>query len=111
VRQLAALALVAGWLVPLAVPHGPGDDPICVVGLTGESTPGRVDAPAVSSGPEHCLVCHLARTFRSTLTGGDRVALWLVPGQLVPSSSNRSRRGPDVDRLAARAPPFSSFLL
>lgn len=110
-RQLAALALLAGWLAPLAVPHRADDDPICVVGLTGEQTPGRVEAPAVSGGPDHCLVCHLARTFRSTLAVGERGALWLVPGQFVSGSPNLSRRGPDVDRLPARAPPASSFLL
>ena len=105
VRRLAAVVVLIGWMTPLAVPHKAGDDPVCVVGLSSEETPDRLSRPSVASTPEHCLVCHLARSFRSTLTGGERVALWLVAGQVVPAWSDESRRDHDVDQLPARTPP------
>ena len=110
-RWLALLVLVTGWLVPLALPHAAGDDPICVPGLASEDVTDQIDVATTAQQPDHCIVCHTARSFRSALSGTARAAVWLTAGVLIDTPADSSRRGPIFGRLPARAPPVATTLV
>jgi len=106
-RWVAVLALVAGWVAPAAFPHDRGDDVLCLIDPAAGGAAGVVGGGAVG-GPEHCQVCHAARSFRTAFSGAAGVGIWLTAGQLVESFAESSGRRPTIDRLPARAPPVSS---
>lgn len=106
-RWVAVLALVAGWVAPAALPHDRADDVLCLTDPSAGSAAGLVGA-SVEAGPEHCQVCHTARSFRTAFASAERVAIWLTAGGLVEPSAESSSRRPTVDRLPARAPPVLS---
>lgn len=105
-RWIAALVLVTGWLVPVAVPHGADDDWACVAtrGQAGEPA-SELSAPVALQQPDHCLVCHAARSFRSAQPETGRVVVRLSSEPFVDISADGFRRKAAHDRLPARAPP------
>jgi hypothetical protein len=106
-QALAALLLVTGWGAPLAIPHSWGDDPICVLVQRGDSSDtSRIGGVVVSAAqPEHCVVCHTARSFRSAPTSGGRLSVATTTGLVLDTPAGYVRRAPAFDRLPARAPP------
>jgi len=105
-RWLAALILVTGWVVPLALPHYADDDPICVAApSTDKADPGRVDKPGSVSQPDHCAVCHAARSFRSALHSAASGPVQRAAIGVVDLRIESPRRGPAFNRVPARAPP------
>jgi hypothetical protein len=104
-RLLSALVLVAGWAVPLALPHYADDDPICVRAQTGKDDSGRFEEPKAASQPNHCAICHSARSFRSAVHTADRGGVQLAAIDGVVSPIRFPQRAPEFDRIPARAPP------
>jgi mono/diheme cytochrome c family protein len=110
VRWLAALLLVTGWGVPLALPHYADDDAICAVArATDHADPGRIGKLNASSPPDHCAVCHAARTFRSVLRSAASAGVQLAVVGRVEPSFGAPRHALVFDRVPARAPPASEF--
>jgi mono/diheme cytochrome c family protein len=102
----AAVLLLAGWLVPLSVPHTADDDLLCVAGdgVAGASQAWLMPGGIVKH-PGHCVICHAARTFRSSLTESGPVVTTLSTCQSVEALDRPARRPSTFDRLPARAPP------
>ena len=82
-RWVAAILLVAGWVVPLSIPHV-GDDDLCVSsdGSFGAAQ-ARISEPSAPSRPDHCLICHAARTFRTSPAEFRSVITALLPGHVL----------------------------
>ena len=105
-RWLAALVLVTGWVVPLAVPHYADDDPICFAPLSaGDTGSGRIDKPGAASQPGHCLVCHTARSFRSVLDSAAHGSVQLAAVGVLVTPAGLPQHTAVFDRGPARAPP------
>lgn len=104
---MAALVLVTCWLVPLAFPHDAGDDPLCVPELASKGTD-QIGGATNSRQPDHCVVCHTARSFRSAVNETARIPVWLTAGLLIDQPVEPFRRGPAFYRLPARAPPVTT---
>ena len=105
-RWVAALVLVTGWLAPIAVPHGADDDWACVARRGQAGEPGsELSSPGTLQQPDHCLVCHAARSFRSAQPETGRVVVRLSSELFVEPSADGFRRKAADDRLPARAPP------
>jgi len=104
-RSVAIILIVSGWLVPLGFPHFGEDDRACARPFDGTDTPGQLDGAVATAPGDHCLACHSARSFRSALSGEERVALWLEPGFRVDDRQLESPVRLSVDRIPARAPP------
>jgi hypothetical protein len=104
-RWIAALVLVTGWLVPLAVPHAADDDRACVVRPDDDGSTSQLSSPGASQQPDHCLVCHAARSFRSAQPETCRIVVRLSSESLVVTSGDDFRHKSSHDRLPARAPP------
>ena len=103
--------LVTSWLVPLSFPHAAGDDPFCVPGSGSDATSDVVDGATNARQPDHCVVCHTARTFRSAFDETARIPIWLTAGLLVDLPVEPFRSGPTFYRLPARAPPVAPVLV
>lgn len=106
-RWVAVLALVAGWVAPAALPHDRADDVLCLSDPLSQDAAGLVGTNTEAS-PEHCQVCHTARSFRTAFNSAERAAIWLTAGQIVESPAESANRRPTIDRLPARAPPILS---
>jgi mono/diheme cytochrome c family protein len=107
-RGIAIVLLVAGWAVPLAFPHAPTDDLLCLDGLTpGGSASARLNVATGRSAPDHCVICHTARTFRTSLAEASAVALGLAPGAVLALWVQVPTIGAAFDLLPARAPPLA----
>ena len=106
-RWVAILLLVTGWGIPLSLPHGSDDDLLC--GLADAAAPlqSRFDEPTSQTPPDHCVVCHATRTFRSSITGDRPVITGLLPGHVLAVSGSQFSDASDVQRLPARAPPHA----
>ena len=108
-QWIAALVLVTGWLTPIVVPHANDDDQACVIvraaGVDGAS---HLTAAGALPQPDHCLVCHAARSFRSAQPETARVVVRLSPGLFVESFADGVRRTAAQNRLPARAPPVET---
>jgi hypothetical protein len=101
-RWVAILVLVTGWAVPLALPHLANDD-LCEV--TDSSRPSQLKAWDGKSAPAHCVICHAARTFGSSLVEAKPVLIGLLPGNVLAVSRETFHDATSFDRLPARAPP------
>jgi hypothetical protein len=105
-RQAAIALLVLGWLCPLVLPHAADDDRLCLaaaMGSTGEGS--RVGVAVSPQQPDHCAICHTARSLRTaSLTDVGRANV-LVPQRLVDAPIDVLLHTPAHDRLPARAPP------
>jgi hypothetical protein len=107
-RGIAIVLLAAGWAVPLAFPHAPTDDLLCLDGLTpGGSASARLNVATGRSAPDHCVICHAARTFRTSLAEASAVALGLAPGAVLALWVQVPTIGAAFDLLPARAPPLA----
>lgn len=104
-RAIAILLVATGWATPLVVPHSSGDDPICLVATSSEAESRIGGFTAAAPQPEHCVVCHVARSFRSAAAASGRLIVAITPGQLLEFPSDRFGGAPSLVRLPARAPP------
>jgi hypothetical protein len=103
-RWVAIVVLVAGWGVPLALPHLSNDD-LCDV--TDSSRPSQLKAWDGQRAPEHCVICHAARTFASSLAAGKPVLVGLLTGNVLVARHETFHDASTFHRLPARAPPVS----
>lgn len=110
-QWIAALVLVTGWLAPIAVPHAYDDDLACVAGPARDDQTPRLNASSAQQKPDHCLVCHAARSFRSAQPDTGRVAVRHSPELFVEAPADGVRRTAAYDRLPARAPPAHTRIL
>jgi hypothetical protein len=109
IRTLAAALLVAAWVCPLLVPHAGDDDRLCVP-LTREAADASTVAPASSvQQPEHCAICHTARSFRAALLAVAGGVDTLAAQPVVGDPEHRPLRALGQDRLPARGPPVTSL--
>jgi hypothetical protein len=107
-RGIALLLLVAGWAVPLAFPHAPTDDLLCLDGLTpGGSASARLNVATGRSVPDHCVICHTARTFRTSFAEAGAAAFGLAPGAVLALWVQVPTIAAAFDLLPARAPPLA----
>jgi hypothetical protein len=108
-RASVALALlVTGWGLPLSRSHLADDDLLCTAGGgVAWGATARIDAAHPGRAPQHCVICHAARTFRSDLADATPIAIGLLrenaPAALARAPYLRSSLG----RLPARAPPLA----
>ena len=103
-RWVAIVVLVAGWAVPLALPHLSNDDLLCVDG-TDSGRPAQLKVWDGKSAPAHCIICHAARTFRTSLVDGNPVFIGLLSENVLVAPRETFHDAANVDRLPARAPP------
>ncbi len=106
-RWVAILLLVAGWGIPLSLPHASDDDLLCAVAAGDGPLHTRLGEPSSQPPPDHCVICHATRTFRTSVTGDRPVIAGLLPGHVLVAPSNGFHDGSDVERLPARAPPHA----
>ena len=78
-RAFAVVLLICGWIAPLAMPHAGGDDAVCIP-ASGDASKSRVAETGVQKAPDHCAICHSARTFRTSVAQGGFLPLGLSPG-------------------------------
>jgi Protein of unknown function (DUF2946) len=105
-RWVALFLLVAGWGVPLSFPHVSNDDLLCTAtDSSSGSTKERIDDAGTQPPPDHCVICHAARTFRTSVAETRPAPIELSPGQALASSVEAARIAFAVHRLPARAPP------
>jgi hypothetical protein len=107
---IAALVLLTGWVVPVAVPHAADDDRACVVRQEGAES-AQLGSAGAQQQPDHCLVCHAARSFRSAQHETGRIVVRLSSGLLIDTPADGFGRSSASDRLPARAPPAGTPLL
>jgi hypothetical protein len=106
-RALAILLLVSGWIVPLAIPHPGADDTLCIpASERSGAAKAQLDAASTQNAPDHCAICHSARTFRSGIAHSGFVLVGLSPGDLLGGFENPVHVTSAVVRLPARAPPL-----
>jgi hypothetical protein len=103
-RWIAIVVLVAGWLVPVSLPHLSNDD-LCEV--TDSGRPSQLKAWDGKSAPAHCIICHAARTFSTSVAAARPVLVGLLPGNVLVVPRETFHNVVRFDRLPARAPPFA----
>jgi hypothetical protein len=114
-RQIAATLLCSllATIVSQALPaHGlASHDSACLTALelAHDESSHRLSAPLTTSErhPLHCLVCHLARTFRPSPQIDRQSAPDLEPRAAVHVVSAPAPRAVDAAPLSLRAPPSS----
>jgi hypothetical protein len=104
-RWLAIILLVVGWVVPLALPHLSNDDLLCA-DITESGRPAQLKAWGGERAPAHCVICHAARIFRSSLAEAKPVPIGLLSENVLVLPSESFHDASTFDRLAARAPPL-----
>jgi hypothetical protein len=105
---IAIVLLVAGWGVPLSRPHVANDDLLCLDGRFSADAPAQLEAASDTPKPaDHCVICHAARTFRSSVVEGEPVAITQQAGAVLPVSSEAPHAPSSLGRLPARAPPLA----
>lgn len=100
-RVIAVLLLASFW----SLSHRDVDD-ACTTGVfeTHDESAHAFGA-ARDTTPDHCAVCHAARSPRRSFGPAAQLHAPRVPGTVVANSEAVSRRAPALDRLPARAPP------
>jgi hypothetical protein len=105
-RGIALLLLVVGWAVPSIAQHPAEDDRLCLTtGWARDSGDEERFAAAATHQPDHCTICHAARSLRAACAPTGGAAAVLEPEHIAEPPAASSLHAPAYDRLPARAPP------
>lgn len=100
-RIIAVLLLASFW----GLAHRDVDD-ACASGVfEAHDESAHAFGAAKDTAPDHCAVCHAARSPRRSFAPAGEVHAPRLPGSVVVAPDVVSRRAPALDRLPARAPP------
>ena len=100
-RVIAVLLLASFW----SLSHRDVDD-ACATGVfESHDESAHAFGAARDTTPDHCAVCHAARSPRRSFGPAGEVHAPRVPGTVVVAPDTVFRRAPARDNLPARAPP------
>ncbi len=105
-RWVAIIVLVAGWVVPVSLPHFSNDDLLCA-DVTDSGRPSQLKTWDGKSAPAHCIICHAARTFGTSLAEAKPVLVGLLPENALVVPRETFHDVTRFHRLPARAPPLA----
>jgi hypothetical protein len=105
-RWVAIVVLVAAWVVPVSLPHLSNDDLLCA-DATGSGRPAQLKTWDGKSAPAHCVICHAARTFGTSLAEVKPAFIGLLPGSVLVVPRETFHDVTRFDSLPARAPPVA----
>jgi hypothetical protein len=105
-RWVAIVVLVTGWVVPVLLPHLSNDDLLCA-DATDSGRPAQLKTWDGKTAPAHCIICHAARTFGTSLAEAKPVLIGLLPGSVLVNPHETFHDANRFDRLPARAPPLA----